>query len=64
MKKQTVYILLITSGMWDQIVHCEVYSEEPTFDLVEELEKHSTTGSAKLIQASVDGGDSITLAEA
>ncbi len=66
MKRQTVYILLVTKGHHNAVAHCEVFSEQPTLDLHEVLNEHvgDDPGQAQLIIAGVDGGDSMILEEA
>ena len=57
----TTYTLIVIGG--HRLIHCEVFSELPTFDIYDVLVEHKGD-QAWLVQANVNGGDSVVLEEA
>lgn len=57
----TVYILIVHGE--DRIMHCEVFSQEPTIDVHDVLAEYKAR-QVWLVMANVNGGDSIVLQEA
>ena len=57
----TTYTLVVIGG--HRLIHCEVFSELPTFDIYDVLIKNHGD-QAWLVQANINGGDSVVLEEA